>query len=57
MVSNLGSGRLCYLSFGLLMELFGKEWSMYLLDPGLWEITFAIWLIIYGGQGVKTTTR
>lgn len=45
-------------SFGLLMELFGKEWSMYLLGPGgLWEITFAIWLIIYEGQGVKTTTR
>ena len=45
-------------SFGFLMELFGKEWSMYLLGlGGLWEITFAIWLIIYGGQSVKTTTR
>lgn len=45
-------------SFGFLMELFGKEWSMYLLGPGgLWEITFAIWLIIYGRQSVKTTTR
>jgi Domain of unknown function (DUF4386) len=45
-------------SFGFLMELCGKEWSMYLLGlGGLWEITFAIWLIIYGGQGVKTTTR
>jgi len=31
---------------------------MYLLGlAGLWEITFAIWLIIYGGQSVKTTTR
>jgi hypothetical protein len=45
-------------SFGFLMELLGMEWSMYLLGPGgLWEITFAIWLIIYDGQGVKTTTR
>ena len=45
-------------SFGFLMELFGKEWSMYLLGlGGLWEITFAIWLIIYGGQSAKTTTR
>jgi len=44
--------------FGFLMELIGKEWSMYLLGlAGLWEITFAIGLIIYGGQGVKTTTR
>jgi len=47
-----------FFSFGFLMELFGKEWSMYLLGlAGLWEITFAIWLIIYGGQSVKTTTR
>lgn len=45
-------------SFGFLMELFGKEWSMYLLGPaGLWEITFAIWLIIKGRQSVQTTTR
>jgi len=45
-------------SFGFLMELFGREWSMYLLLlGGLWEITFAIWLIIKGGQRVKTTTR
>ncbi|MFZ4456749.1 MAG: DUF4386 family protein [Bacteroidales bacterium] len=45
-------------SFGFLMELFGMEWSMYLLGfGGLWEITFAIWLIIYGGQSLKTTTR
>ncbi len=47
-----------FFSFGFLMELFGKEWSMYLLGlGGLWEIIFAIWLIIYGGQSVKTTTR
>lgn len=45
-------------SFGFLMELFGREWSMYLLGlAGLWEITFAIWLIIYGRQSTKTTTR
>lgn len=45
-------------SFGFLMELFGKKWSMYLLGlGGLWEITFAIWLIMYGGKSVKTTTR
>lgn len=45
-------------SFGFLMELFGKEWSMYLLGPAaLWEITFAIWLIINGRQRVTTTTR
>ncbi|MFN0215535.1 MAG: DUF4386 domain-containing protein [Saprospiraceae bacterium] len=36
-------------SFGFFMELFGREWSMYLLPiGGLWEITFAIWLIIKG---------
>ncbi len=34
------------LSFGFLMEFFGKTWSMYLLIPGgLWEVIFAIWLI------------
>ncbi len=44
-------------SFGFLMELFGREWSMYLLILGaLWEITFAVWLIIKGGQSAKTTT-
>lgn len=33
-------------SFGFLMEIFGKEWSMYLLGlAGLWEIVFGIWLI------------
>ena len=33
-------------SIGFLMELFGKEWSMYLLViTALWEITFAMWLI------------
>ena len=34
------------LSLGFLMELFGNEWSMYLLIiGGLWEITFAVRLI------------
>ena len=38
-------------AFGFLMELFGNEWSMYLLGlGGLWEIYFAIWLIIKGGK-------
>lgn len=38
-------------AFGFLMELFGKEWSMYLLVlGGLWEVTFAIWLLIKGGK-------
>ncbi|MFM2385257.1 MAG: hypothetical protein RL660_14 [Bacteroidota bacterium] len=33
-------------AFGFLMELLGKQWSMYLLGlGGLWEIVFAIWLI------------
>lgn len=45
-------------SFGFLMELFGEEWSMYLLGPaGLWEITFAIWLIIYSRQSLKQQSR
>ncbi|MFK8046048.1 MAG: DUF4386 domain-containing protein [Crocinitomicaceae bacterium] len=36
-----------FFTFGFLMELFGKEWSMYLLIlGGLWEVTFAIWLIL-----------
>jgi hypothetical protein len=34
-------------AFGFLMELFGKQWSMYFLASGaLWEITLAIWLIV-----------
>ena len=34
------------LSLGFLMELFGNEWSMYLLIiGGLWEIIFAVRLI------------
>jgi len=42
-------------AFGFLMELFGRVWSMYLLIPGgLWEITFAIWLIMNGGHYRKT---
>ncbi len=44
-------------SFGFLMELFGRGWSMYLLIPGgLWEITFAIWLITNGGTRRKNGT-
>ena len=44
-------------AFGFLMELVGKEWSMYfLILGGLWEITFAIWLIIKGGRNRITTT-
>lgn len=44
-------------AFGFLMELFGKEWSMYLLGPGgLWEVVFAIWLIIRGSKKIKPTT-
>ena len=44
-------------AFGFLMELFGKESSMYfLILGGLWEITFAIWLIIKGGRNRITTT-
>lgn len=41
-------------AFGFLMELFGKGWSSYLLAPGgLWEVTFAIWLIIHGNKNMK----
>ena len=41
-------------AFGFLMELFGKAWSSYFLAPGgLWEVTFAIWLIIHGSKNVK----
>lgn len=35
------------MALGFIMELFAKEWSMYLLTiAGLWELIFAIWLII-----------
>ena len=45
-------------AFGFLMEFFGKHWSMYLLAiGGLWEITFAIWLIINGRFNGKTINR
>lgn len=45
-------------SFGFLMELFGKEWSMYLLGvAGLWEISFAVWLIFKGGKNGRTAIR
>ena len=40
------------------MELIGKNWSMYLLGlAALWEITFAIWLIIKGANEKRLTTR
>jgi len=36
-------------AFGFLLELFGMDWSMYFLGlGGLWEVVFAIWLIIRG---------
>lgn len=39
------------LAFGILMEFFGKEWSMYLLIlGGLWEIVFALLIIIKNGK-------
>ncbi len=45
-------------AFGFLMEFFGKKWSLYLLGlGGLWEITFALWLIIKGGRNKKITNR
>ncbi|UAM97966.1 DUF4386 domain-containing protein [Polaribacter litorisediminis] len=35
------------MGFGFIVELFGKESSMYLLIlAGFWEVAFAIWLII-----------
>lgn len=38
-------------TFGFIVELLGKNWSMYFLPPGaLWEVTFAVWLIIKGQQ-------
>ncbi len=38
-------------AFGFIMELIRKEWSMYFLAPGgLWEVTFALWLIIRGNK-------
>jgi hypothetical protein len=41
-------------AFGFLMELFGKEWSIYLLGlGGLWEVTFGIWLIVRGNHRKK----
>jgi len=44
-------------AFGFLMELFGKAWSIYLLGlGGLWEITFAVWLIFGSNKKVTPTT-
>jgi len=49
-----GAAGYAVFAFGFLMELFGKAWSMYLLGPGgLWEVVFAIWLIIRGSKSVK----
>lgn len=43
------------IAFGFLMELFGYKWSMYLLGVGgLWEVFFALWLIL---RGVKITDQ
>ncbi|HRT13086.1 MAG TPA: hypothetical protein P5134_00555 [Bacteroidales bacterium] len=45
---------LAFLAYGFLLELFGKEWSIYFLGlGGLWEVVFAIWLIIRGSKNVK----
>lgn len=39
-------------SLGFFMEILGIVASMYLLPlGGLWEVTFAIWLIIQGSRG------
>lgn len=46
------------LALGFFMELLGKNWSMYLLGlAALWEITFAILLIIKGGEEKRIITR
>jgi hypothetical protein len=38
-------------AFGFVMEFFGIEWSMYfLILGGLWELFFALWLIIKNGK-------
>lgn len=45
-------------AFGFLMEFFGKEWSMYFLGlGGLWEVVFAIWLIVKGGKETRMTNE
>jgi hypothetical protein len=45
-------------ALGFLMELAGTAWSMYLLIPaGLWEVTFAFWLIIKGGKTPSAIER
>ena len=45
-------------AIGFLMEFFGRQWSMFLLTLGaIWEITFAIWLIIKGAKNEKTMNR
>jgi hypothetical protein len=38
-------------TLGFVLELVSLEWSMYFLMPGaLWEITFALWLIVRKGK-------
>lgn len=45
------------MAFGFLMELFGNEWSMYfLVVGGLWELAFAIWLLINGRKSENETS-
>ncbi|HPX76905.1 MAG TPA: DUF4386 domain-containing protein [Bacteroidales bacterium] len=45
-------------TFGIILDLFGKEMSIYFLAPGaIWEITFALWLIVRGSKNIKPTTR
>ena len=52
-----GAAGYAVFAFGFLMELFGKVWSMYLLGPGgLWEVVFAVWLIMRRSKNVKPKT-
>ncbi len=40
-------------ALGFILELLGLSWSMVLLIPGgLWEITFAAWLIMRGNSSL-----
>ena len=45
-------------AFGFLTEMLGKEWSMYFLAPGgLWEVTFAVWLILRGNKNRQICSK
>jgi hypothetical protein len=45
-------------TIGFLLEFFGIKWSMYLLGPGgIWEVVFAVWLIITGGKARQKTEQ